>query len=714
MGFLIKFLKELNSANSSKFITLAILLGLISGFLPTFNLINIIILFVVFIFRIPIGLYTASTAVFAFIGYLLDPLFHFTGLYLLQNSILEPIWTFLYNVPFIRWTNFNNSIVMGSLFYSIIFVAVLYFILNKSIEKYREIAFPKLAKNKYLKWIVPEEKKVSIFRMSGLIGFIVIFGGIFAITIFIINPLLKFSLEYSLSKATKKPVYIKSVDLSLFNLSLDIKDINIGKINIKDIYTKLDFDKLIWKKYDIKILKITDIKTNQSIEDILNKKTQQSNKSYHFKLPQIDANPKNLLASNQLETTKAIEKLKKDYNSFKKELESYNQIIKNKHKQIDNIKSQIKDLQKLSNNIKTPSDIENILSKVKSIKKNIDTLSTDIKTKKDRLKYMKNVISNDIKNIKIASNKDYKNLAKKYDMLKNGNYLEFTKSILKPEFSKYISTAQKIFDFVKPYLHKDEKPKYVRGKGVFVKFEDKIKYPDFVLEEANSNLITKHSKFNLIAKNISSNQILLAKEGLVKLNGKSHIFESCMLKATYLNEIKSNGYIKNLKLNTLNLSNITLIKPIINFNYKLMYDKNISLNFYSYINDKKVIYNDNSKMGKIISNVLSNINRFKIDGVYQNNDLKISSDLDKIISKSLNKLLQDKINKNKAKLKQLLAKKADIKGIDLSMIDKVNIDFNHLDNSISSLKTELAKYGKKELQKKLKNQIGNKLKHLLF
>lgn len=187
-----------------------------------------------------------------------------------------------------------------------------------------------------------------------------------------------------------------------------------------------------------------------------------------------------------------------------------------------------------------------------------------------------------------------------------------------------------------------------------------------------------------------------------------------MLKVNYLNNINSNGYIKNLRLNKLDLSNITIIKPIINFNYNLYYDKLVKLKFHSNINDKKIIYNDDSKIGKIVSNVLSSISNFKIDGLYKNNNLKISSDLDKIVSKSLNKLIQSQINKNKAKLKQLLAQKANIKGIDLSFLDKVNIDLNNLDKSTSSLKQELSKYGKKELQKKLKNKIGNKLKHLLF
>jgi len=179
MSFIIKFLKSLNSAESSKAMSLALVLGIISGFLPSFNIVNIIILLVVFSFRIPIGLYFASSTVFAIIGYFLDPIFHYTGLYLLQSSVLNSFWSSLYNTPFLRWSGFNNTIILGSFGWGVVLAPIFYIILNRLSDKYREIVFPKLQKSKLTSWIVPNEiKKQGIFRLSGLIGFVVIFGGI--------------------------------------------------------------------------------------------------------------------------------------------------------------------------------------------------------------------------------------------------------------------------------------------------------------------------------------------------------------------------------------------------------------------------------------------------------------------------------------------------------------------------------------------------------
>ena len=58
--FIFKFLKELNSAESSKSIVFAVILGLMAGLLPGFNFFTFLIFTVVLIFRIPVGLFIAS------------------------------------------------------------------------------------------------------------------------------------------------------------------------------------------------------------------------------------------------------------------------------------------------------------------------------------------------------------------------------------------------------------------------------------------------------------------------------------------------------------------------------------------------------------------------------------------------------------------------------------------------------------------------------
>ena len=77
-------------------------------------------------------------AVFTGIAYLLDPLFHHIGFAVLTAPALEGLWTTLYQSVWWRLEHFNNSIVMGSLVFSMaLFVPVL-LLSNMLIRRYRQ------------------------------------------------------------------------------------------------------------------------------------------------------------------------------------------------------------------------------------------------------------------------------------------------------------------------------------------------------------------------------------------------------------------------------------------------------------------------------------------------------------------------------------------------------------------------------------------------
>ncbi len=138
MNYILKILKALNSNQAPWQISLAVIFGMILGFLPFFNFFSFLIIFLAFIININISMFILSSAVFATIGLILDPLFHKVGFIILTLKPLIPIWTTLYNIPYIQWTGYNNTVVMGSLIISLVLAIPLFFILNKLIIKYRE------------------------------------------------------------------------------------------------------------------------------------------------------------------------------------------------------------------------------------------------------------------------------------------------------------------------------------------------------------------------------------------------------------------------------------------------------------------------------------------------------------------------------------------------------------------------------------------------
>lgn len=118
MTFLLKqvfaFLKLLNSDTGTNQIASGIACGLILGFAPFLSLQTLMVLALLFFFRIQIGAATLSAFFFSFVAYLLDPVAHSIGSAVLETEGLRPLFTELYNMPLIPLTRFYNSIVMGS------------------------------------------------------------------------------------------------------------------------------------------------------------------------------------------------------------------------------------------------------------------------------------------------------------------------------------------------------------------------------------------------------------------------------------------------------------------------------------------------------------------------------------------------------------------------------------------------------------------------
>ena len=709
--FIFKFLKELNSATSSKSIVFAVILGLIAGFLPNINFFTFLIFILVLIFRIPIGLFIASYLFFNFVGFLLDPILHKTGYFLLTISFLKPFWTFFYNLPLFRWSGFNNTIVMGGLFLGIVFGLILYFFLNKSIQFYRKIVFEKLKTIKYLSWLVPNEKK-GIIRLSGIgfiLGIILIFVLFFT---FLLDPIIKFSLEVSLSKIFHKKVAIQKVDASLKNLSVDIINMQIGDVLFKKVYTKLDFDKIVWRKYKIDDLKIY-AQTNKNIYDLIKKSSQNNSKNNFEKMMKINIklpNPKDFLAKQNLKSIKAFEKLKKDYEKVKNDLKSLN--IQKYKNEFNSLKSELTTLNKIK--IKNPSDLQKLIAKINDIKKKSEKIEKEVKNNKKILIDDKKIIENDIKNLKIALKEDKQNIASKYEMIKNKEYLKFSETILKPQIANFLQKAQKFYELIKPYLksNKNKEVEYVRSKGIYIKFKDKIHYPDFVLVKSDTKLKTSIAKWNIKALNISDNQTLLNKKGIIDIKGKSKFFDVGM-NISYLKRVDFKGYGNNIKIKKMNL-NFANMDALMNVKIKgYLNGDNINSKILAYFNKVK-FYDLNKEFSKVVKN-LDFIKRFKtiiiIKGKFKNLKIKINSDLDKIISKMLKSKINSLINKQTLKAQNLLDKKinSNMRGINVNIL---NLKINEL-NSFESVRKEINKKAVDLIKSKQKNSIGNTIKNLL-
>ena len=136
---IIGLIRIIHSETDPRQISLGFALGMIPGLTPLTSLHNLLVLLAILFFRVNIGAAMLSWGVFKILAYVLDPLFHQIGLFLLTGvAFLQGLWTTLYNAPLVPYTRFNNSIVMGSLVFSLLAFYPVYWGGRFMVVKYRE------------------------------------------------------------------------------------------------------------------------------------------------------------------------------------------------------------------------------------------------------------------------------------------------------------------------------------------------------------------------------------------------------------------------------------------------------------------------------------------------------------------------------------------------------------------------------------------------
>lgn len=163
LNYIVTFIKSLNSNQKPSQITNSFCIGMILGFMPKDNLLWYM-LFIFFAFvRINKAGYYIMIAIASCFAFLLDPVFDSVGYWFLNIESFRNFFAFLLDVPFVGFTKFNNTIVMGSLLCGIVFYAPLYVLLYFGIKLWRKKIAPKFNDSKILKTLykIPVIGKLS-------------------------------------------------------------------------------------------------------------------------------------------------------------------------------------------------------------------------------------------------------------------------------------------------------------------------------------------------------------------------------------------------------------------------------------------------------------------------------------------------------------------------------------------------------------------------
>lgn len=157
--------KALHSDGTPGQLAAGIALGSILGLTPLLNLHNAIVFGLIIILNVSFPGAMLGWAVFTPIGFLLDPLFDAVGRALLLDvSALRPLWTALFNVPVLPLSNFNNTVVLGSVATSLALLLPLHLLFRWAVARYRATIGERIRKSKIYQAITAS-KLYNFYRL---------------------------------------------------------------------------------------------------------------------------------------------------------------------------------------------------------------------------------------------------------------------------------------------------------------------------------------------------------------------------------------------------------------------------------------------------------------------------------------------------------------------------------------------------------------------
>ena len=157
-------IKTLHSDGSPAQVGAGIALGACLGLTPLLNGHNLVVFALIVILNVSFGGGMLGWALFTPIGFLLDPLFDRLGhALLLKTPALTPLWTVWFNTPGLPYSNFNNTVVLGSFVSWMVLAIPIYFLARWAITRYRATLGARVRQSRFYK-TVTASKAYNVYR----------------------------------------------------------------------------------------------------------------------------------------------------------------------------------------------------------------------------------------------------------------------------------------------------------------------------------------------------------------------------------------------------------------------------------------------------------------------------------------------------------------------------------------------------------------------
>ena len=753
-----KLIKILNSENNPNRLSFGFCFGMLLGVPPVLLPQNLIILLVILLFRINLFLTGLAFAIFSGLSFFLGNLADSLGTWILTNT-LTSFWGWLYNLPLVSFTRFNNTLVMGSTVMALILFIPLFFICKLIIRNYSKILQKLSQKSKLIKAFYENytgETNPGMIRWKGVIAFVVllVLTG-FALWLTDDMAAEKIIEEYG-SQLVGAKVEVDHAKVSALRVNLDLKGLQVTNPNkaMENLFSankiKFDFKVLplfypsaMATKVNIKGLRFsTKRKTsgalkqthskdksfiNKKMKKAINKKVNSLKSEYQKStftslINNIKAgNAKEIIQDLDLQTVKEANALRNDI----KKTQAYHNFQLKKfpsNAKLTRLEKEIKSLE--NTNWKNPAETLRAINKMRKYQKLISRLQKKIAEEQKNYTTSLKQLQNRVDRFKSAVKQDKEKIKKEFPLneegLKNLGIKLFGEEII-----KHYEQVLMAVTYIRGYMAKKgsgEEQKEIKvvaapeGKNVI--FPVKAIYPGVWCGEVLlQHLDSKNKRDREISgkiKNITDSPMLIKKpliaelkidmpaknikKGLLKFKWDQYKSYPSADAKVVLNGIQLN----NIKLKEEKKFALKLKNGIANINNMIKFEQKTTKIITKLVISEVVLdFKETSSNTylNLIKQSLSKIGEFSFDiksTITDDGELTISlsSNLDKILSNTLQKQTGQMLKNKRGKARSLLEQKL--------------ANYNRQNNrQMNALKSLSSKYSKK-------NEIVNHLQKLAY
>lgn len=168
LTLLIKFIqslvKSLHSEGTPGQVALGIALGACLGLTPLMTLHNLVIFSAIVLLNVSFAGGMLGWLLFTPVGFLFDPIWDRIGRALLEAGALRALWTDWYNIPVVPLTEFNNSVVLGSVVAWVLISVPIFFVARYGIARYRATIGARVSQHRLYK-AVTASKVYNVYRL---------------------------------------------------------------------------------------------------------------------------------------------------------------------------------------------------------------------------------------------------------------------------------------------------------------------------------------------------------------------------------------------------------------------------------------------------------------------------------------------------------------------------------------------------------------------